>query len=160
MHCSGKICQVLIFNYDNMCIYVCQNSNHTVVAKINDQYNQSHARTLQSTIKAVVGTLTCTSMSMAGNVTSDRECYMSTSKSIVAHGSLQRVFKSPQTPNINTYSLYNMALLCVLYIILNAQFISAGANTVVAALIVRGLKKARDKLIIVENLPHAILRVL
>ena len=118
MHCSGKICQVLIFNYDNMCIYVCQNSNHTVVAKINDQYNQSHARTLVM-IKAEIGTLsnTCTSMSIAGSVTSDRECYMSPSKSIVAHGSLQRVFRSPQTPNINTYSLYNMALLCVLYIL-------------------------------------------
>ena len=40
---------------------------------------------------------------------------------------LQRVFR---TPNINPYSTYKMALLCVLCIFLDAQFISAGANTV------------------------------
>ena len=33
-------------------------------------------------------------------------------------------------PNINPYSsTYKMALLCVLYILLDAQFILAGANT-------------------------------
>ena len=33
------------------------------------------------------------------------------------HSLPQRVFRSPQMPNINTYSAYKMALLCVLYII-------------------------------------------
>ena len=42
---------------------------------------------------------------------------------------LQWVFRSPQTPNINTYSTYKMALLCVLYILLDVKFISAGANS-------------------------------
>ena len=42
----------------------------------------------------------------------------------------QRVSRSPQTPNINQYSTYKMALLSVLYIIEDAQFILAGANTV------------------------------
>ena len=40
----------------------------------------------------------------------------------------QRVFRSPQAPNINPYSTYKKALLCVLYILPDAQFISAGAN--------------------------------
>ena len=41
----------------------------------------------------------------------------------------QRVFRSPQTPNIIPYSTFKMALLCVLYILQDAQFISAGANS-------------------------------
>ena len=41
----------------------------------------------------------------------------------------QGVFRCPQTPNINPYSTYKMALLCVLYILQDAQFISAGANS-------------------------------
>ena len=41
----------------------------------------------------------------------------------------QRVSRSPQTPNINPYSTYKMALLSVLYILADAQFILAGANT-------------------------------
>ena len=40
-----------------------------------------------------------------------------------------RVLKSPQTPNTNPYSTYKMAPLCVLYILLDDQFILAGANT-------------------------------
>ena len=32
-------------------------------------------------------------------------------------------------PNINPYSTYEMVLLSVLYILLDVQFISAGANT-------------------------------
>ena len=44
----------------------------------------------------------------------------------------QRVFRSPQMPIINPYySTYKMALLCVLYILQDAQFISAGANIIV-----------------------------
>ena len=39
------------------------------------------------------------------------------------------MFRCPQTPNINPYSTYKMALLCVLYILQDAQFISAGANS-------------------------------
>ena len=45
-----------------------------------------------------------------------------------SHCLLQRVFRSPQTPNINPYySAHKMALLYVLCILLDAQFI--GANT-------------------------------
>ena len=46
------------------------------------------------------------------------------------HHTLQRVFVSPQMPNINPYSTYKMALLCVLYILQDTQFILAGANTI------------------------------
>ena len=45
------------------------------------------------------------------------------------HCLLQRVFMSPQTPNISPYSTYEMALLNILCILVDAQFISAGANT-------------------------------
>ena len=41
----------------------------------------------------------------------------------------QGVFRCPQTPNINPYSTYKMALLCVLYILQDAQFLSAEANS-------------------------------
>ena len=41
----------------------------------------------------------------------------------------QEVFSHPQTPNINPYSTYKMARLCILYILLDAQFNQAGVNT-------------------------------
>ena len=41
----------------------------------------------------------------------------------------QRVSTRPQMPNINPYSTYKMALLSVLYILVDAYFILAGANT-------------------------------
>ena len=41
----------------------------------------------------------------------------------------QKVFKSPQTPITNPYNTYKMAPLCVLYTLLDTQFILAGANT-------------------------------
>ena len=46
------------------------------------------------------------------------------------HRVLQRVFRSPRTPNINPHSKYKLALLCVLYILVGNQFISVRANTV------------------------------
>ena len=39
------------------------------------------------------------------------------------------MFRGPQTHNI-IYSMYKMDLVCVFYILLDAQFILAGANTV------------------------------
>ena len=46
----------------------------------------------------------------------------------------QRVSRSPPTSNIIPYSTYKMALLSVLYILVDAQFILAGANTGVQAM--------------------------
>ena len=45
------------------------------------------------------------------------------------HCLLQRVSRCPQTPRILPYSAYKIAVLCVLYIYLDAQLILPGANT-------------------------------
>ena len=52
-------------------------------------------------------------------------------KILQRHQLFQRMFRNPQKPNIYSYfySTYTVAHLCVLYTVLDDQFISAGANT-------------------------------